>query len=267
MIKKNNDKKYILVWDLDETLFNTSGNNLYPRPYAKEVITQLGNNFHQVVFTAATKSYADEMLKKMGIYDKFIKLFYRSSMTGGGRYKDLKTVTRELISDKIKYKLQEGKLKKRAIDILSIDNKLLMGANKVSLDKIILIDNLNENLVENQKMNGIIIKDFYGNKKDENGKLIGSKDNALLMIKEFLLHMYNVKPKKVQDYLQDNLFIIDKCIKNTPITGKSIIKNVENEKIIIKKKQKGAKKNSIKKKYIKKNSIKKTQKEVKNSKK
>ena len=189
---KNNDKKYILVWDLDETLFNTSGNNLYPRPYAKEIITQLGGKFHQIVFTAATKSYADEMLKKMGIYDKFIKLFYRSSMTGGGgRYKDLKTVIRELISDKIKYKLYEGKLKTKAIEILNIDNKLLMGGNKISLDKIILIDNLEENLVENQKMNGIIIKDFYGNKKDENGKKIGGKDNALLMINLLRLIIFN----------------------------------------------------------------------------
>ena len=218
-MNRNNNKKnfdYILVWDLDETLFHTSGNSLHQRPYVRETITQLSEHFHQIVFTAATKSYADEILKKMGLYHHFAKLFYRSSLTVGGRIKDLKTVVRELISDKIKYKLKEGKLKPNALEILNMNNKLLMsGGNKISLDKIILIDNLEENLCEEQKNNGIIIKDYYGDKSTVGGKKT-DKDNCLLIIKEFLLHMINIKPNNVRTYLQENLYIIEKAIKYIP---------------------------------------------------
>ena len=217
MLKKKNKTihDYILVWDLDETLFHTSGNNLYPRPYVKEVITELGEHFNQIVFTAATKSYADEILKKMGLYDYFIKLFYRSSLTTTERIKDLRTVIRELISDKIKYKLKDGKLKPNNLKLLNINNKLLMKGNKLSLDRIILIDNLEENLCEEQKNNGIIIKDYYGEKNTNIGKK-SEKDDCLLMIKEFLLHMININPQNVQQYLQENLYIIDKSIKYIP---------------------------------------------------
>ena len=258
MNKKNNKKQfdYILVWDLDETLFHTSGNSLYQRPYVKETILQLGEHFHQIVFTAATKSYADEILKKMGLYNCFAKLFYRSSLTGGGRIKDLKTVIRELISDKIKYKLKDGKLKDNAVEILNMNNKLLMsGGNKISLNKIILIDNLEENLCEEQKHNGIIIKDYYGEKTIIGGKKM-DKDNCLLIIKEFLLHMINMKPQNVQNYLRENLYIINKAIKYIPE-----LPIIQEKKEIIKKNIK----ENINKKNIKEN-INKLNKKISNKK-
>ena len=208
MINKNNKKKYILVLDLDETLFHTSGNKLFIRPHLKDFITSLDPYFYLIVFTAATKSYADDILKKIGINDYFIKKFYRSSLTTTNNFKNLKTVIRSLIEDKIKLKLKGGNIK----HTFDINNNLLMDKNDINLKKIILVDNLEENLCEEQKNNGIIIQDYYGN-KDEN---VSKKDNCLKMIKEFLLHMINIKPNNVQKYLYENLYIIDKYIKYIP---------------------------------------------------
>ena len=237
-INDKNDIKFILVLDLDETLFHTNRNKLYIRPYVKDFINTLKKYFYLVVFTAATKSYADEILKQIDIYDCFIKKFYRSSLSQNGRIKDLKTVIRELVVDKIKYKSKGGILKDNALKILNMNNKLLIKKNNIHLDKILLIDNLGENLCSEQKNNGIIIKDYDLEYLNEN-----KNDNTLLILKEFLLHMININPSNVQDYLRSNLYIVGNCVKYVPehplinVVSKPKKQNL-NTKTSIKKKKK-----------------------------
>ena len=213
-----NKKKYILVLDLDETLFHTSGNNLYIRPGCVDFIKSLYPHFYLIVFTAATKNYADEMLDKIGISNYFLKKFYRQHLTKSG-YKDLKTVLRSLIQEKVKYhnKIIKGSsnLKKSYYmnELINISNNILFDKyNNINYNNIIIIDNLVENFKDSQSANGINIIDFT----------IDKKDNCLKMIKEFLLQMVFLKTKNVREYLCNNLFIISKYIKYIPTSNFTI---------------------------------------------
>jgi len=230
-----NKKKYILVLDLDETLFHTSGNNLYIRPGAVDFIKSLYPYFYLIVFTAATKNYADEMLDKIGISNYFLKKFYRQHLTKSG-YKDLKTVLRFLIQEKVKYhnKLIKGgsnfKKSNYINELMNINNNILFDKdNNINFNNIIIIDNLVENFKDSQSANGINIIDFT----------IDKKDNCLKMIKEFLLQMVFLKTKNVREYLCNNLYFISKYIKYIPTSNftlpiKIIAGNKKNSKRTVK---------------------------------
>ena len=237
-----NKKKYILVLDLDETLFHTSGNNLYIRPGTVDFIKSLYPHFYLIVFTAATKNYADEMLDKIGISDYFLKKFYRPHLTKSG-YKDLKTVLRFLIQEKIKYHNKQIKtvnIKKNnyVSDIINMDNSILVDKNNnINFNNIIIIDNLVENFKDTQRANGINIIDFTTDKKD----------NCLKMIKEFLLQMVFLKTKNVREYLSNNLYFISKYIKYIPTSNFTLpIKIIPGSKKNSKKDKFNTKKNSKK---------------------
>jgi TFIIF-interacting CTD phosphatase-like protein len=186
-------KSYILVLDLDETLIHTNNSGkTISRPGLKKFITELSKKMYLVLYTAALKCYADELLKKYEIYDFFISKLYRNScITLNNNYsKDLNIVAKKLLYNKIKKKI-------------SIPKSLLVKNNKITLNYMIFIDNLHENCVLQPK-NSIVIKDYIGQKNDR----------ALKYIKSFLFNLYRFSNNNVKPYLNKNLHQINKFIKN-----------------------------------------------------
>jgi len=60
------DIKYgIICLDLDETLFHTKNHQIFFRPKLINFLKYLDKFFYLVVFTAATKEYADSILNKI----------------------------------------------------------------------------------------------------------------------------------------------------------------------------------------------------------
>merc|ERR1711904_463663 len=99
--KKTTSKKKlgIIVLDLDETLFHTKGVNIFYRPYVKKFISFIHKYFYLVVYTAALKTYADNILIDLFGEENMKKIFilklYRNSLTNNG--KDLKLVINKII--------------------------------------------------------------------------------------------------------------------------------------------------------------------------
>ena len=201
------DIKYgIICLDLDETLFHTKNNHIYFRPKLINFLKYLNKFFYLVVFTAATKDYADSILSKIKWEEDkkevnakkiFALKLYRSSVTAKG--KDLKIVLKRLLNDRIKKRNNIPK---------SFLYKKIKNKNVLNLENIILIDNLVENFLDTQFFNGIPIKDFYKNKKDCN----------LEFIKDFIKgYLKQLKKKKnnlsLKTYLYNNLYKINDCLK------------------------------------------------------
>jgi len=184
--------KYILVLDLDETLLHTnSQGKTLPRPGLKKFIEELSKIMHIVLYTAALKSYADNLLKKYGIYEYFDGKLYRNScvIINNQYTKDLNIVAKKLIYHKIN---------KRN----NIPKSLLIKNNKITLDYMIFIDNLAENCFL-QPHNCIIIKDYTGQKNDK----------ALKYINKFLKNLHRFSNKNIKPYLTKNLHQINKVTK------------------------------------------------------
>tara|TARA_B100001564_G_scaffold299312_1_gene265721 strand:+ start:246 stop:884 length:639 start_codon:yes stop_codon:yes gene_type:complete len=201
------DIKYgIICLDLDETLFHTKNNHIYFRPKLINFLKYLNKFFYLVVFTAATKDYADSILSKIKWEEDkkevnakkiFALKLYRSSVTAKG--KDLKIVLKRLLNDRIKKRNNIPK---------SFLYKKIKNKNVLNLENIILIDNLVHNFLDDQFFNGIPIKDFYKNKKDCN----------LEIIKDFIKgYLKQLKKKKnnlsLKTYLYNNLYKINDCLK------------------------------------------------------
>jgi len=201
------DIKYgIICLDLDETLFHTKNNHIYFRPKLINFLKYLNKFFYLVVFTAATKDYADSILSKIKWEEDkkeinakkiFALKLYRSSVTAKG--KDLKIVLKRLLNDRIKKRNNIPK---------SFLYKKIKNKNVLNLENIILIDNLVHNFLDDQFFNGIPIKDFYKNKKDCN----------LEIIKDFIKgYLKQLKTKKnnlsLKTYLYNNLYKINNCLK------------------------------------------------------
>tara|TARA_Y100000591_G_C21833387_1_gene701013 strand:+ start:666 stop:1304 length:639 start_codon:yes stop_codon:yes gene_type:complete len=202
------DTKYgIICLDLDETLFHTKNHHIYFRPKLVSFLQYLHKYFYLVVFTAATKEYADSILNKIKWEDKnkkeitakkiFELRLYRSSVTSNG--KDLKIVLKRLLNNRIK---NQNSIPK------SLLYKKVKNKNILNLENIILIDNLVHNFLDDQFFNGIPIKDFYKNKKDNN----------LVVIQEFMKgYLKQLKSKKntlsLKSYLYNNLYKINDALK------------------------------------------------------
>jgi TFIIF-interacting CTD phosphatase-like protein len=185
-------KKYILVLDLDETLLHTNSNGkTLPRPGLKKFIEELSNIMYIVLYTAALKSYADNLLKKYGIYEFFDGKLYRNScVVINNQYtKDLNIVAKKLIYNKIHKKN-------------NIPKSLLINNNKITLNYMIFIDNLAENCFLQPK-NSIVIKDYIGQ----------TNDKALENINKFLKNLYRFSNKNIKPYLNKNLHQIDTFTK------------------------------------------------------
>ena len=136
--KKDKKKIFTLVLDLDETLisFHRDENGrgiLKPRPYLNKFLTEMNKLYELIIFTAGTKEYADPILdiidKKKEFFDQRL---YRQHI---------------IIKDDIFIK-----------DLSKLGR---------DLSKIIILDNLPQNY-DLQKENGIFIKNFYWDDKDDN---------------------------------------------------------------------------------------------------
>jgi len=200
------DIKYgIICLDLDETLFHTKNNHIFFRPKLINFLKYINKFFYLVVFTAATKSYADSILNKIKWEEDneevrakniFALKLYRSAVTSRG--KDLTIVLKRLLNDKIKKKNNIPK---------SFLYKKIKNKNVLNLENIILIDNLVHNFLDDQFFNGIPIKDFYKNKKDCNLEIIKN------FIKGYLKQLKKKTNLSLKTYLYNNLYKINDCLK------------------------------------------------------
>ena len=151
LVNKSN-KKYTLVLDLDETLIhfkvNPNNNNsgiLQFRPYISEFLSNIKDFYELIVFTAATKEYADpiiDAIEQKGI--KFDLRLYRihTIIRGNDFVKDLSKLGRDL-------------------------------------GRIIIVDNMEQNY-KLQPYNGITIRPFWG--KDTNDMALFDLLNILIKI-------------------------------------------------------------------------------------
>jgi len=201
-----NDIKYgIICLDLDETLFHTKNHQIFFRPKLINFLKYLDKFFYLVVFTAATKDYADSILSKIkweenkktvNAKDMFVLRLYRNSVTSEG--KDLKIVLKRLLNNRIKKK---NNIPKHFL------YKKIKNKNVLNLENIILIDNLVHNFLDDQFFNGIPIKDFYKNKKDCN------LENIKNFIKGYLKQLKKKTNLSLKTYLYNNLYKINDCLK------------------------------------------------------
>ena len=186
-------KKYILVLDLDETLFHTNDKDkTILRPFVKQFIKKMSQYMYLIVYTAAVKSYADKILKDNELIGYFDKKLYRSSLVSrqGFITKDLEIVVKKLMQEKLKNKL-------------NISNSIIIKNKKINFDNIIFIDNLLENCIC-QPSNAIIVKDYIGQKNDK----------TLKYIEKFLLNLVKYNSSDVRKYLKKNLWQLNPYIKN-----------------------------------------------------
>ena len=146
------NKKYTLVLDLDETLIhfkiNPNSNNsgiLQFRPFISEFLSTLKNYYELIVFTAATKEYADPIIN--AIEQRGTKFDYRlyrihTIIRGNDFAKDLSKLGRDL-------------------------------------SRTIIVDNMEQNY-KLQPYNGITIRPFWG--KDTNDMALLDLLNILIKI-------------------------------------------------------------------------------------
>ena len=128
------DKKYTLILDLDETLIsfkivdNISNKGILRlRPGLYEFLLSVKNNYELIIFTSATKEYADPLIDAI---EKKIKYF------------DFRLYRHHTIIYENEFVKDIGKLGR-------------------PMNKLIIVDNLPQNF-RLQKENGIMIKPFWG---------------------------------------------------------------------------------------------------------
>jgi CTD small phosphatase-like protein 2 len=136
----NRGKKFTLVLDLDETLIsfhiNEQGKGiLIPRPSLHKFLTEMNKIFELILFTAGTQEYADPILNIIDKKKFFDKRLYRQHC-------------------------------------VILDNVFVKDLSKLGRDlsKVIIIDNMPQNY-KLQKDNGIFIKNFYGEDKNDSALL------------------------------------------------------------------------------------------------
>jgi CTD small phosphatase-like protein 2 len=135
--KKDLKKIFTLVLDLDETLISFHRDEygigiIKPRPYLFQFLTEMSKIYELIIFTAATKEYADPILN---LIDK-----------------------NQIFFDKRLYR-QHTIIK---------DNLVIKDLSKLGRDlsKVIILDNIPQNY-DLQKENGIFIRNFYGDDNDD----------------------------------------------------------------------------------------------------
>ena len=153
-IKTPSLKKLTLILDLDETIINFKITNikinegkLLLRPYLKDFLKEISKLYEIILFTAAIKDYAEPIINLIEKEEKFFSFkFYREHTIIINNFfvKDISLIGRDI-------------------------------------DKIIIVDNLPQNFML-QKENGILIKSFYGENKE---------DNSLFHLLKILIRIYN----------------------------------------------------------------------------
>jgi Dullard-like phosphatase family protein len=148
-----NNKKFTLVLDLDETLVSfkicpeKNTGILRLRPGLIEFLEEMKKKYELIVFTSATNEYADPLL---------------TAIEKDKKYFDYKLYRQHTII---------------------YNNEIVKDISKIGrpLDKIIIVDNLVQNF-RLQKENGIMIKPFWGE---------DNYDNALIELKDILNKIAN----------------------------------------------------------------------------
>jgi CTD small phosphatase-like protein 2 len=137
-LKEKPKKPYTLVLDLDETLIhfkpnpnNDSNGKIMIRPHLYEFLKNIKKYYEIIVFTAATKEYADPIIDAIEKEEKYFD------------YRLYRNHTNVLENDFVK-----------DISLIGRD-----------LDKIVIVDNMKQNY-KLQPNNGITIRPFWG--KDVN---------------------------------------------------------------------------------------------------
>ena len=133
-IKKNCNKKYTLVLDLDETLIhfkpnpnNESSGKIMIRPFLYDFLKNVKKYYELIIFTAATQDYADPIINAIEKDEKYFEhRLYRIHTT-------------------------------------IIDNDFVKDLSKLGrdLNRTIIVDNMKQNY-KNQPDNGITIRPFWG---------------------------------------------------------------------------------------------------------
>ena len=136
--KKEGEKEYTLVLDMDETLIHYPENPIEEhdqdwynlRPGLHKFLETMSKYFEIIIFTAGTQDYADYILDQVDFQKRISHRLYRQHTTQVGEVftKDLGRLGRDL-------------------------------------SKMVIVDNLSENF-EKQKRNGIKIKSWYDNLED-----------------------------------------------------------------------------------------------------
>lgn len=97
------NKKFCLVLDMDETLSHSInlpfGSYFLMRPYVVEFLSSLFESYEIIIFTSSPQSYADNILNKIDIENKFIEYrLYRkhTCYVNNKTVKDLSMIGREL---------------------------------------------------------------------------------------------------------------------------------------------------------------------------
>jgi Dullard-like phosphatase family protein len=148
-----NNKKFTLVLDLDETLVSfkicpeKNKGLLRLRPGLIEFLEEMKKNYELIIFTSATSEYADPLL---------------SAIEKNKKYFDYKLYRQHTII---------------------YNNEIVKDISKIGrpLDKVIIVDNLVQNF-RLQKENGIMIKAFWGE---------DNYDTALIELKDILNKIAN----------------------------------------------------------------------------
>ena len=172
-----NNKKFTLVLDLDETLISfkicpeQNKGLLRLRPGLIEFLEEMKKNYELIIFTSATNEYADPLLAAIEKDKKFFD-----------------------------YKLYRQ-------HTLIYNNEIVKDISKIGrpLDKTIIVDNLVQNF-RLQKENGIMIKAFWGE---------DAYDNALFELKEILnkiANEFNDVRKGIKKYKDDILSKVSSCV-------------------------------------------------------
>ena len=157
--KKNTNKIYTLVLDLDETLIhfkinpnNDSSGKILIRPFLHKFLEEIKNYYELILFTSATQEYADPII---------------NAIENGNHYFD--------------YRLYR-------VHTTIIDNDFVKDLSKLGrdLNKTIIVDNMPQNF-KKQPGNGINIRPFWGKDNDDRALL-----DLLIILKEIVIKNMNV---------------------------------------------------------------------------
>lgn len=187
---KGNDKKYSIVFDLDETVVYGRDGPLYARAFLKYLFRSIASDFEVIVWTASDRDYAKNVLEAINKDHIIQHLVYRHDKW----FKD-DNYTKDLTQ---------------------------LGRN---LDHTIIIENTPDCIRHNPE-NGIIVKDFEIQSTEKEDVEKGSKDRKRKRTDHTLSLLVKVlkgladSGKSVPEYLRSCSLLTKKVVSSAD--GKSI---------------------------------------------
>jgi TFIIF-interacting CTD phosphatase-like protein len=175
--KRDEDKKYTIVLDLDETLIYAREGPLYARPHLDELLDFLGNHAETVVWTAGVRAYAQAVIRNIdpnGVIDHCIYRHEKWFTGQAGYAKDLALVGRDL--------------------------------------SFVLIVENTPDCIRGHEENGILVSDYEGGEMPDNtlpaiAKLLDDLVRSNLTVPEFLKRCNMLTRQYVPTDLGDKLYV------------------------------------------------------------